>query len=57
MNDHRDVIESHPHLVPQRIEDYRNELVQWSKFEGNRSIPDIAEKTVAAVISSFMIIV
>lgn len=57
LNDHRDVIESHPHLVSQRIKDCRNELVQWSEFEGNHGIPDIAEKTFAAVISSFMMIV
>ena len=24
LDDHRDVIESHPHLVPQHIENYRN---------------------------------
>jgi hypothetical protein len=54
LDDHRDVIESHPHLVSQYIENCGNGSVRWSKFESNHGLPDMAEKTLAAVISSFM---
>jgi len=54
LDDHRDVIESHPHLVSQHVENCRDGSVRWSKVEGNHGLPDMAEKTLAAVISSFM---
>jgi len=57
LDDHRDVIKSHPHLVSQHVENYRDESAQQYKFWGNRSLPDMAEKTLAAVISSFMMTV
>lgn len=57
LNDHRDVVESHPDLVSQHIENCRNRSVQRLNLERNHSLPDIAEKTLAAVSSSFMTIV
>ena len=57
LDDHGDVIESHPHLVSQHVENCRDGSVQQSKLEGNCSLPDMAEKTLAAVISSFMMTV
>ena len=35
LDDHRDVIESHPHLVSQRIENYKNGSAHWPELEGS----------------------
>lgn len=57
LDDHRNMIEGHPYLVSQHIENWRNKSFEWSEFESDQGVPDIAEKTLAAVISSFMITV
>lgn len=51
---HGDVIEGHLHLVPRCVENCGDRLVLWSKLEGDRDLPDFAEKTLAATNSSFM---
>ena len=35
LDDHRDVIESHPHLVSQCIKNYKNGSARWPELEGN----------------------
>lgn len=57
LDDQRNVIERHPRHVSQHIKNCGNGSAEWSKFEDGQGLPDIAEKTFAAVISSFMMTV